>query len=92
MIPSSCKRTKHSFTALDSFWRSVGGNQIIEAWREGLGREIESEKGEREGRGKEGEGGGNSYRVHRKACSVPIKAAATLAQLVVDPIPFAVRV
>ena len=58
MIPSSCKRTKHSFTALDSFWRSVGGNKIIEAWREGLGREIESEKGEREGRGKEGEGGG----------------------------------
>ena len=60
---------------------------------EGLGEESEREKGKREKEERrEGEGRGNSHRVHRKACSVPIKAAATLAQLVVDPVPFAVRV
>ena len=95
MIPSSCKRTKHSFTALDSFWRSVRGKKSQR--HGGARRRIrERERKEREGRekggGREGEERGNSHRVHRKACSVPIKAAATLAQLVVDPVPFAVRV
>ena len=64
MIPSSCKRTKHSFTALDSFCESVGGTRsqklggVVRRMREREkgGEERGGGKGEGRGRGREGGG------------------------------------